>query len=125
MSIARGKVKRRGLGLKRSPEGMCHLPSQHKATRPSQARPLRPSGFTAAFTNTAKSSFISNFYPAPSGTGTLSPGRRRLLTLLCHVPPTDQSTGSLVVVVVFREREREREREDELETVQQFNFKDL
>ena len=44
------------------------------------------------------------FYPTPSGTGTHFPlmqQRQRLLTLLCHVPPTDQSTS---FVVVFRER---------------------
>ena len=51
-------------------------------------------------------------YPAPSGTGTHSPlmqQRQRLLTLLCHVPPTDQSTSSSAVLFsfVFRERERE------------------
>ena len=47
------------------------------------------------------------------------------MTLLGHVPPTDQSTSSLVVVAVVVVLFLERERDNELETVQQFSFKDL
>ena len=44
------------------------------------------------------------FYPAPSGTGTHSPliqWRRQLLTLVCQVSPTDQSTSSFWFVLFF------------------------